>query len=270
MQTALITGASTGIGRAFAEVLACQTVALILVARSLDKLQTLAATLEVSHGIKTLVIAQDLTVPGAAEQVFNQVQSAGWQVDLLINNAGLGDYGDFVERDFAKHQSILQLNVVALVSLTQLFLAPMRQRGQGSIINVSSITAFQPIPYLALYAATKAFIVHFSQALWAENQAHGVHVLVVCPGPTATEFFATADMERNWALMASQTYEDPQAVVIAALKALEKRQSMVVTGGLKNQAIGLASRLAPRELLLNFLEPEFRPPDAPPELGQSV
>jgi short-subunit dehydrogenase len=123
---------------------------------------------------------------------------------------------------------------------------------------------------LALYAATKAFIVHFSQALWAENRSQGVHVLVVCPGPTATEFFAVADMERNSVLMASQTYEDPQIVVIAALKALEKRQAMVVTGGLKNQAIGLASRLAPRQLLLNLLEPEFRPSDEPPDLDQPV
>jgi uncharacterized protein len=261
MSTALITGASAGIGRAFAYALAAQRTDLVLVARSGDTLQTLAQELEATQGIKTLVIAQDLSAAQAAEQVFAHVQAAGWQVDILINNAGLGDYGDFGERSFAKHQMILNLNIVALVSLTQLLLAPMQQRGQGSIINVSSITAFQPIPYLALYAATKAFIVHFSQALWAENLSRGVHVLAVCPGPVTTDFFAAADMERNQKLMASQTYADPHEVVAEALAALAARQSLVVTGGVKNKAITWAACLTPREWLLNQLESEFRPLD---------
>jgi uncharacterized protein len=261
MSTALITGASTGIGRAFAYALAAQHTDLVFVARSGDALQTLAQELEATQGIKTLVIVQDLTDTQAAEQVFDRVQAAGWQVDLLINNAGLGDYGDFGERSFDKHQAMLNLNIVALVSLTQLFLAPMQQRRQGSIINVSSITAFQPVPYLALYAATKAFIVHFSQALWAENRSRGVHVLAVCPGPVTTDFFAAADMERNQKLMASQTYADPHEVVAEALAALAARQSLVVTGGVKNKAITWAARLTPREWLLNQLESEFRPLD---------
>jgi uncharacterized protein len=261
ISAALITGASTGIGRAFAQALALGRQNLILVARSGEKLQALAADLTAEYGIQVLVIVQDLALSGAAAQIFAQVQAAGWQVDLLVNNAGLGDYGNFAERDLGKHHAMVQLNVTALVELTQWFLAPMRQRGQGNIINISSITAFQPIPYLALYAATKAFIVHFSQALWAENRNRGVHVLVVCPGPVSTDFFAAADMERNPKLMTSQTYEDPTIVVAEALTALAARQSLVITGGVKNKAIALAARWVPREPLLRQLTIEFLPPD---------
>lgn len=264
MQGVLISGASTGIGRAFAQALAAQQFNLVLVARSQAKLEALAAELVSQHCIQTLVLAMDLTQPGAAEQVYQRVQAAGWQIDWLINNAGVGDYGEFATRPLARQQSVLQLNVVALTELTHWFLPAMRQRRQGTIMNVSSITAFQPIPYLATYAATKAYIVHFSQALWAESRADGIRVLAVCPGPTHTDFFAAADMVRNPELMAKQTYESADDVVAEALAALGKGRLVVITGGLQNHLIEFAAKLAPQRLLLRLLASQFRPPECKP------
>jgi hypothetical protein len=181
-------------------------------------------------------------------------------VDLLINNAGTGDYGPFAERSPERQSDIVKLNVLALVEMTSLFLPQMQQRGSGAIINVGSITGFQPIPYLAVYSASKAFALRFSEALWAENRTKGVQIMALCPGPTRTNFFSQADMERNPELMESQSYEDPQDVVKKALKALSSGKSNLVTGGWRNHVVVNASRLAPRELLAKALELRFRPP----------
>lgn len=188
MSTALITGASGGIGKAFAEELAARNTHLVLVARSEEKLNQLAKYLQEKHNIQVDIIVADLTKDGSTDIVFNTVTERGLTVDMLINNAGFGDYGDFAKRDRERHLKILQLNVLALVDLTHRFLQGMRQRGSGSIINVSSLSAFQPIPYVSVYSASKAFILNFSQALWAENKSYGVRVLVVCPGPVETNF----------------------------------------------------------------------------------
>lgn len=256
MQTALITGASAGIGAAFAQELAARQTNLILVARSGEKLRQQSEDLQTKFGIQVEVIAQDLTQPGAPGRVFQAVEQV---VDLLINNAGVGDYGVFAERSLERQLAIIKLNVLALVEMTHLFLPAMQQRGTGGIINLSSISAFQSIPYLAVYAASKAFILHFSEALWAENKAKGVQVMALCPGPVHTGFFVEAEIERNLELMKRQTYEDSQDVVRKALKALAEGRSNLVTGGLRNQAIVNANRLAPRELLVQALEKEFRP-----------
>jgi len=259
MQTALITGASFGIGAAFAQELASHQVNLVLVARSQAKLQQLAETFTATYGVQVRVIVQDLTELDAAAQVFTAVQQQGQQIDLLVNNAGIGDYGRFSERSHQQQSNIVKLNVLALVELTHLFLPGMQQRGCGGIINVSSISAFQPIPYLAVYSASKTFILHFSQALWAENKSTGVRILAVCPGPTKTDFFSKAEMDISSELMGAQTYEMPEDVAQEALQALAAGKSTLVTGGWRNRAIANANRLAPRELLLNVLEKQFRP-----------
>lgn len=156
MNTALITGASSGIGETFARELAAQNTNLILVARSQDKLDQLAQQLQTQHPIQAEVIVQDLTAPGACQSVFERVMQQGLQVDLLINNAGFGDYGNFTDRPLEKQVAMIQLNVTALVELTHLFLPGMKQRQSGGIINLASIAAFQPLPYISVYAATKA------------------------------------------------------------------------------------------------------------------
>ncbi|MEG4270568.1 MULTISPECIES: SDR family oxidoreductase [unclassified Microcoleus] len=261
MPTALITGASGGIGAAFAAELAKRQHNLILVARSEDKLQQLAAKLQQEFNILVEIIVQDLTAPGAGTAVFDAVVKKGWTVDLLVNNAGFGDYGVFADRPLAKQLTMAQLNIVALVELSHLFLQGMRERKSGSIINVASIAAFQPMPYLSMYAATKAFVLSFSEALWAENKDLGIRVLCLCPGPTESDFFAVAEFPKSLASSSGQKLVPAAEVVRDALKALDKNESNVVTGGIPNQIIANMPRLMPRELLVKSVEKVFRAKD---------
>ncbi|MBD2665021.1 short-chain dehydrogenase/reductase SDR [Richelia sinica FACHB-800] len=258
MSTALITGASSGIGKAFAEELAARKTNLVLVARSGAKLQQIADELTEKFKIQVDVIVQDLTEPQATQTVFDVVENRGLTIDLLINNAGFGDYGDFAERDGERQVKMVQLNITALVDLTHKFLPLMRQRRSGSIINVASIAGFQPIPYLSVYAATKAFVLSFSEALWAENQNYGVKILVVCPGPTQTEFFTEAQFPSALAGSNNNKIATPETVVKDALQALEKGESTVVSGGLQNQIIVNMHRFLPRESLVSLLAKQFK------------
>ena len=257
MPTALITGASGGIGAAFATELAQRQHNLILVARSEAKLQQLAAQLQQEFNILVEIIVQDLTAPGATTAVFDAVVQKGWTVDLLVNNAGFGDYGAFADRPLAKQVEMIQLNIVALVELSHLFLSEMRQRRSGSIINVASIAAFQPMPYLSIYAATKAFVLSFSEALWAENKDLGIRVLAVCAGPTESDFFKAAEFPPSLASSSGQKLVSADEVVRDALKALDKKQSNVVTGGFLNQIIVNMPRFMPRQLLVNSVAKLF-------------
>jgi uncharacterized protein len=258
MGTALITGASSGIGAAFAAALAKQGMNVVLVARSEDRLQQLAHTLQVQHGIRADVLVQDLTKPEAATAVYQAVESFGIGVDLLVNNAGFGDYGAFGDRPRQKQLDMIQLNISALVDLTHQFLPQMQQRQAGSILNIASIAGFQPMPYLAVYAATKAFVLSFSEALWAENRSQGVHVMAVCPGPTESSFFEAADFPKTLA-SDGQGIVPADVVVREALEGLKQKQLSVVTGGIGNQAIVNASRFLPRQTLVNGIAKVFRP-----------
>ncbi len=257
MSTALITGASGGIGKAFAEELAERKTNLVLVARSEEKLNLLAKQLKEKYQIQVDVIVKDLSELGATGEVFDIVKNKGLTIDLLINNAGFGDYGEFAERDGERQIKIIQLNIMALVDLTHKFLPLMRQKRCGSIINVSSIAGFQPIPYLSVYAASKAFVLSFSQSLWAENRNYGVRVLCVCPGPTETNFFTEAKFPPTMAAK-TQKITSPEEVVKDALIALEKGESLVVSGGFVSKLIPQLSKLAPRQTLVTMLEKQFK------------
>ncbi len=257
MSTALITGASSGIGKAFAEELAARKTNLVLVARSEDKLNQLAKELNEQYKIQVDVIVKDLTEPNATAAVFDVIKAKGLTIDLLINNAGFGSYGDFAESDRERQLKIVQLNILALVDLTHQFLPLMRQRRSGSIINVSSITGFQPIPYLSVYAASKAFILSFSEALWAENRQHGVRVLVTCPGPIETNFFAQANFPPALAGSTEKTYSSKE-VVNESLKALEEWQPTVIIGDITTQIRSTLAKLVPRKILLNLLAKRFK------------
>ncbi|MBD2356474.1 SDR family oxidoreductase [Tolypothrix sp. FACHB-123] len=257
MSTALITGASSGIGKAFAQQLAAQNTNLVLVARSQEKLYQITKELQENYQIHIEVIVKDLTEPHAAQAVFDIIQAKELTIDLLINNAGFGDYGDFASSDGEKQVKIVQLNILALVDLTHKFLPLMRQRQSGSIINVSSITAFQPMPYLSVYAASKAFIVSFSQALWAENRPYGIRVIVTCPGPIETNFFAQANFPPRLAGSSEQMFTSEE-VVQQTLKALGNSQPAVVIGDVKTQIRTLLARIVPRKILLNMLARSFK------------
>jgi short-subunit dehydrogenase len=258
METALITGASSGIGEAFARELAAQKTNLILVARSEDKLNQLAQQLQGQFNIQTEVIGQDLGESEAANTLFHQVDRLGLGVDLLINNAGFGDYGAFGDRPLDKQIEMIQLNITALVGLTGLFLPGMKQRGSGSIINVSSIAGFQPLPYMSVYAATKAFVLNFTEALWAENKNSGVRFLSLCPGPTESQFFQIAEFPTSFGGKNNNNMTSADEVVKDALKALEKNQSTIVTGGLGNQLVVNIPRFLPRDWLVGAVEKQFR------------
>lgn len=258
MKTALITGASYGIGATYARELAARKTDLILVARSEDKLQQLATELQEGSGIKAEAIALDLIEPAAGTKLFETVAQKGLTVDLLINNAGFGDYGTFADRDLQRQLDMVQLNIKVLVELTHLFLKQMQERRSGSIINVSSIGGFQPMPYMSVYAASKAFVLNFSEALQAENKNTGVTVQALCPGPTESNFFENAKFPQSFAATTSQNYASSEEVVRDSLDALGKDRSTVVTGSFFNQVIVNLPRFLPREMLVNVIEKQFR------------
>ncbi len=258
MKTALITGASSGIGERFARELATKKTNLVLVARSQDKLEKLARELTDKYQVQTEVIVQDLSELAAGQTVFDAVQAKGLFIDLLINNAGFGDYGTFSDRPLSKQMAMVQLNITAVVELTGLFLPLMQQKSSGAIINISSIAGFQPIPYMSVYAATKAFVLSFSEALWAENKDLGVKILAVCPGPTESEFYNRADFPDSATGLNGMTMATAEQIVQETFKALDKKQSNVVTGGFANQMIVNLPRLVPRDLLVNVVGKQFK------------
>ncbi|MGY6530892.1 MAG: SDR family NAD(P)-dependent oxidoreductase [Cyanobacterium sp.] len=256
-KTALITGASSGIGKAFAEELAKRNYNLIIIARTTEALNEIKKELESQHQINVKVITQDLTLANACQDIYQQLKQENIPIDLLVNNAGFGDYGLFCDRPLEKQLTMIQLNISALVALTHLFLQDMKERKQGDIINVGSIAGYQPLPYLSVYAASKAFVLSFSEALWAENKNFGINVLALCPGPTESNFGKVAEFElnQNTENMSLAKAED---VVKDALDDLNQRKSNSVTGGFVNQIIVNLPRFLPRELLLKAVEKQFK------------
>ena len=241
MNTTIITGASSGIGAAFARKLATRGRNVLLVARSEDKLIALCSELGRLTCIRAQYLTLDLQQPDAAAQLFEETQKRELEIDMLINNAGFGSMGDFAKLDLDRELEILQLNIRALVDLTHRFLLPMRERKSGTIINVASTAGFQAVPYMATYAASKAFVLSFSEALWDENRAHGVHVMALCPGATETNFFEASKIDRP----PMRTIQTPEEVVDAALRGLARKKSVVVSGW-TNWFMVEAERLVPR------------------------
>ncbi|MET9201956.1 SDR family oxidoreductase [Gordonia sp. NPDC003585] len=252
--TVLITGASSGIGKDFAETLAAQGANLILTARSVDKLDALAGDLRARHSIRTDVIGADLSVPGAAAELVGEIDKRGLDVDFLINNAGFGTHGDLADADPTRISSEVALNVAALTDLTTAYLQLMTARGSGAIINVASTAAFQPVPHMAVYAATKAYVLSLSEALWWEARRNGVRVLALCPGATDTEFFDVVGSD-DAAVGARRT---TRQVVDTALDALAAGKPSVVDG-LLNKVSANSPRFAPRRVVLAIAERAVRP-----------
>ena len=244
MNTTLITGASSGIGAAFARKLAARGRNVLLVARSEDKLVTMCNELGRVSGVRAHYLAMDLLQPETPAQLFEETQRRELVVDMLVNNAGFGSMGEFVNLDLERELEMIDLNVKSLVDLTHRFLKPMRERKQGTIINVASTAGFQPVPYMTTYAATKAFILSFSEALWEENREHGVHVMALCPGVTDTNFCAASKMDRP----PMRTIQTPEEVVDAALRGLRHRKASVISGWTNWFAVE-AERFVPRSVV---------------------
>lgn len=247
--TALITGASGGIGLELAKIHAYNGGDLILVARSQEKLEALAETLRHAHGVKVVVIVADLTDPGAPKAVFEQTQSLGLQVDVLVNNAGFGGHGHFSERPLATELQMVQLNISALTALTHLFLQGMLEREQGKILNVSSIASFLPGPLQAVYYATKAYVTSFSQAIAQEVLGRGVTVTALCPGPVATDFIAAADLEGALGL---KNTVSAQSVAKFGYKAMQQGKLVAINQRSFKFMLEWLVPLLPRRWVLNI------------------
>jgi len=240
---ALVTGASSGIGEAVARRLAARRVPLLLVARSAERLENLAAELRNGAGVSAEAIPLDLTGPEAAATLFARSEGEGRRVDLLVNAAGFGWNGPQTEFPDERFLELLRLNVEATAGLTHRFLRAMAGRGSGAILNVASTSAFLPMPYVAAYAASKAFILSFTQALHEEAKRDGVTVTALCPGYVRTRFCATAGMKEA---AATPFFEmTPEAVADAALRALDGKKSFAVTDWHDRLWIA-AGRLVPR------------------------
>lgn len=244
MNTTLITGASSGIGEVFARKLAARGRNVLLVARSEDKLITLCNELGRSNSIRAQYVALDLSQTESGARLFEESQKRGLFVDLLINNAGFGSMGEFSKLDLERELNMIDLNVKSLVELTHRFIQPMIERKQGAIINVASTAAFQPVPFMATYAATKAFVLSFSEALWEENRTHGIKVVALCPGVTETNFFEAARGQKPPARVA----QTPEEVVDVALRGLARGKSHVISGW-TNFLMTESERLVPRSLV---------------------
>ena len=247
-ETALITGASSGIGLDLARLFAKDGFDVVLVARGEEKLREVAAELERDHGVKAHVIALDLAQPGAAARLVAQLPA---DVDVLVNNAGFGVAGAFTDTELAKEIEMIQVNVVALTELTKLLLPPMVARRRGRVLNVASTAAFQPGPLMAVYYATKAYVLSFSEAIADELRNRCVTVTALCPGPTETGFAGIAGMteSRLFNVATPMTSADVARAGYAAMR----RGQRVVVPGMKNKLLTQSIRVSPRRLVTTIV-----------------
>jgi short-subunit dehydrogenase len=242
MTTAVVTGATAGIGREFANALAARGNDVVLVARDVARLEALATELRANHGVGATPLGADLVDPAALEAVEARLRDAGAPVDVLVNNAGMGTYGNFFELDVDQEEHEIRLNVLAVVRLTHAALGGMVARRSGAILNVSSLSAYTPDPTSATYGATKAFVNSFTHAVHEEVRRRGVHVMVVCPGYTHTEFHDRAGLGPTQ--VPGFMWQSPQEVVAAALRDLDRRRSVSIPGAL-NKTLGAAASTVP-------------------------
>jgi short-subunit dehydrogenase len=240
---ALVTGASMGLGEAFAEALAARGTNLVLVARSFDALNALAKRLKDQYGVQAIVLATDLAERDAATRISEELERQNIAVDLLVNNAGFGLTGDFLSNPLAREEDLIQVNIQVLVSLSHKLGTAMAARRRGGIINVASNASFQPIPYMATYAASKAFVLHFTEALGHELSQSNVQVMATCPGPTATQFF-----DATSASQPSIKMDTVQVVVKKTLQAFDRQQRVVYPGRFSVRITSWLPRIIPRRL----------------------
>lgn len=250
--TILVTGASSGIGEAFARNLAKRGANLILAARSEDKLSRVAEELREKYRISVHVFPVDLILPDAPQQLFERIKASGLSVDVLVNNAGFGKWAHFLGERWDTYEQMLSLNINALVRLTYLCVADMLAHGKGGVINVASTAAFQPVPYIAIYSASKAFVLSFTEALAGEYRERGVRFLALCPGNTATNFMATAN-----ANTIGMSFATPEEVAEAGLNVFLKGRSYHVPG-LANYLTSLLPRVLTRATIIRIVSGMFK------------
>jgi uncharacterized protein len=249
-KTAIITGASSGIGFALANVFAQHEYDLMLVARNTEKLHRAKSKLEEKYGIIAQVITVDLTKPFAPAEIFQNTESAGMQIDVLVNNAGFAAYGLFHEANRERELDTIALNITALTALCHLYLQPMVRRKAGKILNVASTAAFQPGPLMGVYYASKSYVLSFSEAIRNEVGPLGIDVTVLCPGPTKTEFFEKQPKLLDSRLLSSETMSAEDVAEIG-YEGLMRGQAIVIPGA-RNKVLAWSTRLAPHSLLVKI------------------
>ena len=258
---ALVTGASAGIGVALAAELAAAGTNLVLTARREDRLAALARDLAAKHNIRTEICVADLADPAAPDAIFAFTQSKHLHIDLLINNAGFGAYGEFAASDRARQVEMVQVNCSAVVSLTHLFLQPMLQKKSGDILIVASTAAFQAVPYIATYAASKVFDLHLAEALAEELKPFNIRVCALCPGSTESEFHIVAN--HTTAPASNRPRATAERVARDSLRALAAGKSYVISGR-RNYLGAHFQRLVPRRVVTSIAAKLFRPPTKTP------
>lgn len=258
MPTALITGASSGLGEQFAYALGSEKYDLVLTARREERLRAVADQARANGAGKVEIIAADLAQRGTAEGIFRRLEIAQIPVDYLVNNAGFGTNGRFDRMPLERELEEIDLNVSALIALTRLFLPAMVARNRGTIINIASTAAFQAVPYMSTYAATKAFVLNFTEGIAGELAGTGVKILAFCPGPVRTEFQSVAKNEK--AYVPSFVYEDAKTVVARAIAAAASGRTVFISGAL-NFTMAQLTRIAPRALINRVARRIYRPAD---------
>lgn len=252
---ALVTGASSGIGAAFARRLAARGMHLVLVARRQEAMEQLAAELDTQHGTHSVVIPCDLSKAEQIDELMGTIRKQNIEIELLVNNAGFANVGEVERTDPQGIRNLIDVNVQAVTELTYRCLPAMLERGHGAIINVSSVAAFQPVAWMGAYAASKAYVLHFSESLWAEVRDRGVTVMALCPGVTKTNFFDVAGVP-NW--LKKHSSQSADTVVRKALRAMEKRRLYAIPGKM-NYLRSLLVRFAPRKMVAKQTLDYFRP-----------
>lgn len=248
-QTTLITGASSGLGEEFARRLAARGSHLVLVARRADRLEKLAAELSAAHGVEVASVPMDLGADRIADALLEELARRGITVTSLVNNAGFGTFGPLHQQDPARLRQELAVNVGAVVDISRAFIGPLRAHGKGVLVNVASMAAYQPIPQMAVYGATKAFVLSFTEALWHESQGTGLRVLALSPGATKTEFF---DVVGTSEVNGGTRFQTCEEVVRTALAALDRKNPgpSVISGAL-NRVMAVGGRLLSRRQMVN-------------------
>jgi uncharacterized protein len=249
-KTVLITGASSGIGLEFARLFAKDGYHLVLNARNQSRLQEIANELTTKYGVKVTVAAKDLSNPESTDELTSELASAGIQVDVLINNAGFAAYGPFNETSWKEEHDMIQVNIMALTALTKQLLPGMIKRNYGKILNVASTAAFQPGPLMAVYYATKAYVLSFSEAVNYELRNTNVSVTALCPGATATNFEKRANLESSRLFQSGAM--NARDVAIEGYKALMEEKSLEIPG-FKNKALTNLVRFLPRKSVLKIV-----------------
>ena len=247
-KTALITGASGGIGLELAKIFASNGINLIIVSRKVIELAKLGTELSAKHGIFVEELEKDLSIPGIAKEIFNEVNSQSFNVDYLVNNAGFGDFGLFQESDWSKQERMINVNMLALTHLTRLFLPSMVKKRSGKILNVASTAGFQPGPLMSVYYATKAYVISFSEAIANELEGTGVTVTALCPGPTKSGFQKAAHIEKS-NLVNGKNIPAAKEVAEFGYKAMMKGK-LIAVHGFRNKELAFLSHHAPKNMVI--------------------